>query len=210
MRHEEKLSAGTHAVGVVLSIIGLIALLGLARTSASWIPLVSCAIYGASLIALYLSSTLLHAVPPSRLQKLLHRCDHMAIFFLIAGTYTPFSLMMLRGEWGWGLCIGVWVLAMVGMLFKAVWGVGSAKPSVAFYLALGWIGLLVMIPVAHAMPVGGLVLILAGGLAYSGGVPFFLWETLPFNHAIWHLFVLCGSACHFAAIYCYALAGLSA
>ena len=205
---EERANAITHGLGGVLSIIGLVLLLNLALTMGSNRAVICCTIYGVSLVLLYTSSTLLHSIHRPRMQAILHKCDHMAIFLLIAGTYTPFALIMLRGQIGWGLCITVWLLAMIGMCFKAICGVGYPRLSVAFYLVLGWIGLFAMMPLVHAMPVGGLLLLVAGGVAYSGGVPFFLWEALPFNHAIWHLFVLCGSICHFAAIYFYAFTGI--
>jgi hemolysin III len=157
-------------------------------------------VYGSTLIVLYLASTLYHSFQGPRIKGILRRVDHASIFLLIAGTYTPFTLVSLRGPWGWFLFFAIWTLAAVGVLSKFVFTKRFRSPSAALYIGMGWLGVLAIGPGLEAIPVPGLVWLLAGGLAYTLGVIFYLWERLPFSHTVWHLFVLGGSVCHFFAI----------
>jgi hemolysin III len=165
---------------------------------------VGCAIFGASLILLYLSSTLYHALPVGRAKRVFRIFDHSAIYLLIAGTYTPFTLVTLRGAWGWSLFGAVWTLAALGIVFKCFLTGRLNFLSTAAYIAMGWIALVAIRPLWQALPAPALAWLFAGGLAYTLGVIFFAWHR-RFAHSIWHLFVLAGSFCHFVAVYWYVL-----
>jgi hemolysin III len=163
--------------------------------------IIACSIYGATLICLYAASTLYHAVTSPRLKRALKIFDHASIYLLIAGTYTPFLLLNLRGAWGWSLFGVVWGLAFAGILFK-FWFVDHFEfLSTAVYLAMGWLVIIAAKPVLTHVPTVTLLWVLAGGLLYSSGVIFYIWKRLPYSHVIWHLFVLAGSACHYVAIF---------
>ncbi len=165
------------------------------------------AIFGVTMIVLYLSSTLYHAFPHSTKTKLVFRIfDHSAIFLLIAGTYTPFTLSVLPGPWGWTLFGIVWVLAIVGIVIKSVRNVGTSKLSIALYLGMGWLAVLAAKPLYDALPAWGLFWLLAGGIMYSVGVLFFAYDhRVRYNHFVWHLFVMAGTSCHVVAVLGYAL-----
>jgi len=197
---EEIANAVTHGIGLVLSIAGFVVLLVLAILRGTPWHIVACSVYGASLICLYSASTLYHAVVSPRLKRALKVFDHSAIYLLIAGTYTPFLLLNLRGPWGWSIFGVIWGLAVAGILFK-LWFVNHVpRLSTAVYVAMGWLVLIAAKPVlAH---VSGITLLwlFAGGLFYSIGVVFYAWKRLPYNHAVWHLFVLAGSTCHYFAV----------
>ena len=199
---EELANSLTHGVGLILSIAGLATLLFLAVMRGSAWRIVSCAIYGSTLLCLYLVSTLYHGTRSRRLKRILKICDHSAIYLLIAGTYTPFLLVNLRGGWGWSLFAVIWGLAMTGILFK-IWFVEHASVlSTAVYLLMGWLALVAIKPMLLRIPLSGLLWLLAGGVLYTVGVVFYAWKKLPYNHAIWHGFVLAGSACHYFAVLC--------
>jgi hemolysin III len=151
-------------------------------------------------MALYLTSTLYHAWPRTRAKRILRLLDHGAIFLLIAGTYTPFTLGVLRGAWGWTLFGIVWGLALAGIIAKALVGVRHPRISTAIYLLMGWLILIALKPLLDQVQTPGLVWLLLGGLAYTLGVPFYAARTMRFSHFVWHLFVLAGSACHFVAV----------
>jgi hemolysin III len=195
---EEVASLLTHALGVVLSIVALVVMLVLAGDEP--LKLVSAAVFGLSLVLLYTSSTLYHFFTSPRWKARFQALDHACIYLLIAGSYTPFTLITLRGPWGWSLFAAVWTLAIAGVLIKTL---GKGKKdhwiSTALYLVMGWLILLAIAPLLRAMPVAGVLWLVAGGLAYSLGVVFYAWKRLPYNHAIWHLFVLGGSVCHVLA-----------
>jgi hemolysin III len=162
-------------------------------------------VYAATGIFLYLASTLYHALPDGRAKDVLLVCDHSAIFLFIAGSYTPFTLGVLRGPWGLALFIIVWALALAGVAFKVIGGPnGQPKLSTAVYLGMGWVFLLAAGPVWRLMPPAGLQWLLAGGAAFSVGVVFFRAERMRYAHFIWHLFVLAGTICHFIAVLRYA------
>ena len=195
---EEVASMVTHAVGVVFSVVALVMMLVLSLGDAY--KLVSAAVFGLSLVLLYSSSTLYHVFTSPRWKARLQVLDHACIYLLIAGSYTPFTLVTLRGAWGWSLFGAVWAMALGGVLMKAFWnGKKDHWISTAIYLLMGWLIVLAFGPLFRLMPAAGIAWLAAGGLAYSLGVAFFAWDRLPFNHAIWHLFVLGGSVCHVLA-----------
>ncbi len=202
---EEIANAGTHGLGLALSVAGLVLMVvRAARHSDAW-AVTSSAIFGATLVLLYTTSTLYHSFSGEELKRLLRKFDHAAIFLLIAGTYTPFLLVSLRGPWGWSLFGVVWGLAAVGVALK-FWFTGRFRVlSTLIYIGMGWLVLAAFRPLLAALPRGGLVLLLAGGLCYTGGAAFYLWKRLPYHHAVWHLWVLAGSGCHWASVFLYVI-----
>ena len=198
--YEELANTLTHGAGVALSIAGLILLVVRAALYGDVWQVVSFSIYGSSLILLYLASTLYHGFKSKRAKEILRVFDHSAIYLLIAGTYTPFLLVTLRGPWGWSLFGTIWGLALVGVTFKITFGPKYEMVSTIFYLLMGWVVIIAIKPLIASLPTAGLVWLVAGGLAYSLGVIFYVWEKLPYNHAIWHGFVLAGSFFHFFAV----------
>jgi len=176
----------------------LVVLFGAMRGTA--VHVVSGAIYGSTLILLYASSTFYHAFPPGRTKQVFRVLDHSAIFLLIAGTYTPFTLVTLGGAWGWSLFGVVWGLAVAGIVLEAVFPGRLRVLQVILYLAMGWVGVVAGRPLIEALEPQGLALLVAGGLFYTVGVVFYVWRSLRFHHAIWHVFVLGGSTCHFFAV----------
>ena len=201
VHYEELANTITHGIGVGFSIIGLILLVVRARLYGDAWQVVSFSIYGASLFLLYLASTLYHGFRSPRVKELLRIIDHSAIYLLIAGTYTPFLLVTLRGPWGWSLFGTIWWLAILGITFKLIFGPKYDLISPIFYLLMGWVVVIAIKPLLAALPFAGLMWLVAGGLAYSFGVLFYAWEKLPYNPAIWHGFVLAGSRFHFFAVF---------
>ena len=199
---EELANSLTHGVGLILSIAGFATLLSLAVMRGGAWRIVSCAIYGSTLLCLYGASTFYHSIRSRQLKRILKVCDHSAIYLLIAGTYTPFLLVNLRGGWGWSLFAVIWGLAMAGILFKVWFAEHFPVLSTAVYLLMGWLALLAIKPMLHAVPLSGLLWLVAGGVLYTVGVVFYAWKKLPYNHAIWHGFVLAGSTCHYFAVLC--------
>jgi hemolysin III len=203
LRHsvEEIANVTTHGIGLLLSIAGFVVLLVLAAMRGTAWHIVACSIYGATLICLYSASTLYHAVISPRVKRVLRIFDHSAIYLLIAGTYTPFLLVSLRGPWGWSLFGVIWGLAVAGVLFKFWFVERFGILSTAVYIAMGWLVVIAARPVITHVPFTALIWLLAGGLAYTGGVIFFAAKRIPYNHAIWHIFVLTGSICHYFAVF---------
>lgn len=202
---EEIANSVTHGVGVVLSIAGLAILTGFASVFGSVWHIVGCSIYGAMQILLYTASTLYHSIPLPRAKAVLRVIDHAAIFLLIAGTYTPFALVNLRGPWGWSLLIAVWTLAIAGIVAQSCLMRQKNWLNVALYVAMGWIAIIGVKPLFESVSLGGIVLLFAGGLAYTLGCIFYVWRRLRYHHAVWHLFVLAGSALHFFAVLFYVI-----
>jgi hemolysin III len=202
LRHsvEEIANAITHGIGLLLSIAGFVVLLVLAALRGTAWHIVACSIYGATLICLYTASTLYHAVISPRVKHALRIFDHSAIYLLIAGTYTPFLLVSLRGPWGWSLFGVIWGLALAGILFKFWFVERFGILSTAVYVAMGWLVVIAAKPVITHVPFTALMWLFAGGLAYTGGVIFFAAKRIPYSHAIWHIFVLAGSICHYFAV----------
>ncbi len=192
----------TPAVGLVLSIPGLVALIVLsARHGDGW-KIFSFTVYGVSLVISYAAFTLYHIFKfHQRWGTVFKILDHSTIYLLIAGTYTPFTLLYLRGHWGWTLFGAVWGLTVLGVLFKAFFVHRFKILAPLIYLAMGWIIVLAIKPAMALIPTPGLHLLLAGGLCYSFGLIFYAWKRILFHHAIWHLFVLAGSICHYFAVY---------
>lgn len=197
---EEIANTVTHGIGLLWSIAAFVVLLVFAILRGTAWHIAACSIYGGTLICLYSASTLYHAVVSPRLKRAFKICDHSAIYLLIAGTYTPFLLLDLRGAWGWSLLGVIWGLAVAGILFK-FWFVDYCEHlSTAAYVLMGWLVLIATKPVLAHVPSPTLLWLLAGGLFYSAGVIFYVWKRLPYSHAVWHVFVLAGSTCHYFAV----------
>lgn len=201
---EEVANSISHGIGFILSIVGLVLLLTQAIDSqAGTTALVSYSLYGGSMIMLFLASTLYHAIPHQRAKYWLKKLDHCAIYLLIAGTYTPFLLVGLKSPLAHILMIVIWSLALIGVLFKLLFVHRFKALSVITYLLMGWLSLIVIYQLTLVLSPGGVWLLASGGVVYSLGVIFYVAKTIPYNHAIWHGFVLGGSLCHFLAIYLY-------
>ncbi len=204
---EEIANAVTHGLGLVASLLGVPLLVGAAGAGHDLPLVIGTTVFAATLVALYAASTLYHALPHSRAKRVFRVVDHAAIYCLIAGTYTPFALGVLRGGLGWLLLALLWTLAGIGIVFKTLGGLRFPRLSTLLYLGMGWLAVLVVRPLAAALPAAGLGWLLAGGLLYTGGVLFYVWERPRYSHTVWHLFVLGGSTCHFLAVLWYALPG---
>ncbi len=197
---EEIANSVTHGVGWLLSVCGLAILVTLAAVTGGTLRVVSCAVFGTTLVLLYAASTLYHALPSERAKHVFRVLDHSAIFLLIAGTYTPLSLVAVGGSWGWSLFGAIWSLAAFGVLLNTVAHGRWRWLSISLYVVMGWLVVVAMKPLVAAIEPGVLVMIVAGGLAYTLGLAFYGWHRLPYNHAVWHLFVLTGSVLHYLAI----------
>jgi hemolysin III len=197
---EELANAITHGIGLLLSVTGFVILLVLAAIRGGAWHIISCAIYGATLVCLYAASTLYHSIHSPRLKRALLIFDHCAIYLLIAGTYTPFLLVNLRGGWGWSLFGVMWGLAFAGILFKLRFGDHYPILSTSFYVLMGWLGVIAFRPVMTHISATGLSWLLIGAAMYMIGVFFYAHKKIPFNHVIWHVFVLAGSTCHYFAV----------
>ncbi|HEX8248609.1 MAG TPA: hemolysin III family protein [Pyrinomonadaceae bacterium] len=202
---EEIANTVTHGFGLLLSIIGFIILVSLASIDGDVWHITGSVIYGSSLVILYAASTFYHGATSPKLKQTLQIVDHCCIYLLIAGSYTPLALIVLRGAFGQSLLAFVWAFAVAGILLKVFFGKRFMILSVLSYLLMGWIGVIAVQPLFAALGLMPIALIVAGGIAYSVGVIFFAWHRLPHNHAIWHLFVLTGSICHFLAISIYVI-----
>jgi hemolysin III len=202
----EVINSITHGIGALASIFGLIYLVIMAGIYGTTWHVVSFSIFGSSMILLYTCSMLYHSFTKPNIKAILQKLDHSAIYILIAGTYTPFALVTLRGPWGWSIFGIIWGLAIAGIIFQLLFYKEKLRfVSSIIYLAMGWIVIIAIKPLLNSLPTGGLLWLLGGGLFYSVGVVFYLWRKLPFNHGIWHLFVLGGTVCHFFSIYQYVL-----
>ena len=194
---EEIFNSVTHGIGAFLSIAALVILVAFASIRGDAWRIVSFSIYGFSLFFLYLSSTLYHSVFHEGAKRVLRKFDHISIFLLIAGSYTPITLVFLKGAWGWTLFGVIWFLAIAGIILN-IFGLEKLKYlSVVLYVGMGWLIVIAVKPMLATIPAGFLVWLLIGGLLYTSGVIFYLWKRLPFNHGIWHLFVLGGSTAHY-------------
>ncbi|MEZ4519865.1 MAG: hemolysin III family protein [Chloroflexota bacterium] len=197
---EEVLNSLTHGVGTILAIAALITLIVLGITRGTGWHVAAYSIYGVTLILLFLASTVYHTVQHTPLRPVFRRIDHAAIYIFIAGSYTPFALIGLRGPLGWTLLVIIWGLAIAGILFK-IWFINRwVVLSTLAYVGMGWLGVIAFPKLIHILPTYGTVLLIAGGVIYTLGVIFYALERLPYNHAIWHVFILAASACHFVAI----------
>jgi hemolysin III len=202
---EELANALTHGLGLLASLVGLPVLVLAAATRGERTAVIGASVFGATLVALYASSTLYHATRHPTRKQLFRLVDHAAIYLLIAGTYTPFTLGVLRGRWGWVLFGVVWTLAALGVLFKLLFGSGRySRLSTALYLGMGWVAIFVIKPLIAALPAAGLLLLVGGGLCYTAGVVFYVDKRRSWTHPVWHLFVMGGSVCHYFAVLWYA------
>ncbi|KNE75218.1 putative membrane protein hemolysin III [Candidatus Burkholderia crenata] len=201
MHFGERFNSVTHLVGTVLSVAGLATLVTMASMERDPYKIVSFAVYGAMLLVLYAISTLYHSVRNLRLKSVLQKCDHSAIYLLIAGSYTPFTLVTLRGPWGWSLFGVSWGLTALGIVQELTLGRRTRSVSMVIYVMMGWFVLVAIRPLVTALPPAGTAWLLAGGLIYSAGIYFFINdERIRHGHGIWHLFVLGGSLCQFVSI----------
>jgi hemolysin III len=202
---EEIANSITHGIGFLLSIAALVVLVVSASADGNPWKMVSFTVYGVTLVTLYLASTFYHSFHTPRLKHAMRVFDHCAIYLLIAGTYTPFTLLNLRGPLGWVLFGVIWGLALMGIAVKAFHVHRFPILTPLIYIGMGWIGAFAIIPSLHVIPPGGIALLFAGGMTYTLGVIFYALERLPYNHAIWHLFVLFASMFHFFAVLFYAI-----
>ncbi len=198
---EEVANAVTHGLAAAVALAGASVLITLTALFGDGWQLAGAIVYGISLLLLYLASTLYHAIPHTAAKRRLKVFDHCAIYLLIAGTYTPFALVGLRGPWGWSLLALVWSLALVGCVFKLFYTGRFKGLSTAIYVAMGWVALVAVEPMLRLLPAWTLGWLLAGGLCYTVGTLFYLSRRLPYAHAIWHGFVIAGSVCHFVAVF---------
>lgn len=206
---EEVANCLSHGLGLALSVVGAAVLIALAgiRDHPPASHVVGCCVFGGSLVALYGASTCYHAARHARLREVLRLVDHLCIYLLIAGSYTPWTITYLRGPWGWTLFGLVWGLAAFGLIFKLGFGTRFPVVSTAIYIAMGWLALVAMGPLIRSLPPGAFAWILAGGLAYTGGVVFYALDRIPYFHTVWHVFVLAGSLCHYVAVMRYVALG---
>jgi hemolysin III len=197
---EEILNTATHGFGAVASAIGLVFLVSQATVRGELFPLVAALVFGVSLVTLYSASAFYHGIPWPRVKRTFQTLDHVAIYLLIAGTYTPFALITLGERIGWLGFAVIWSLAAAGIAFELITRGRRMKLALVFYLAMGWVAVFVIRDLMELMSWQGLTFLFLGGLFYTVGAVFYAWKRLPYNHAIWHVFVLAGSASHFYCI----------
>jgi len=202
---EEVANTLTHGLGLLLAVAGLVVLVVFAGRGGGALRIVGCTVYGATLVLLFLASTLYHGWPSAVSKRHLRMVDHACIFLLIAGTYTPFTLLLPSRGWGWSLFGVVWGLAGIGIFLKVFMAGRFVLLSTLAYLGMGWLALIAVVPLFRHLSWWVLIWLFVGGLAYSAGTIFFLWRGLPFHHALWHLAVLVGSGCHYIAVFLYAV-----
>jgi hemolysin III len=201
---EEIANSISHGLALILAVAAVPVLVVTALKAGKPSFVVGVSVFGVSMVVLYLASTLYHSLTHERAKRVARFFDHSAIFLLIAGSYTPFTLGVLRGPWGWTLLGLVWGLAAIGLITKAVKGTQHSWFSIALYLAMGWLVVIAIKPMLTLVPLPGILLILAGGVAYTGGLGFFAAPRLRYSHFVWHLFVIAGTTCHFFAVLWYA------
>jgi len=201
---EEIANGISHGVGLLLALVAIPFLLLPAIEAGRVRFIVGVSVFGATVILLYLASTLYHSITHEAAKSLFRLFDHTAIFLLIAGSYTPFALGVLRGPWGWSLLAAVWTLAIVGITLKIRKRTRHSRISIVLYVIMGWLAIVAVKPILALVPLPGIILILAGGIAYTGGLAFFAAHRLRYSHFIWHLFVIAGTTCHFFAVLWYA------
>jgi hemolysin III len=202
---EEIANSIMHGLGIILSIAGLATLTAFSSVFGTYWHIIGCSIYGATQIFMYTASTLYHGIQSPHAKAIFRILDHSAIYLLIAGTYTPFALVNLRGPWGWSILVVIWGLAILGIgLQSRLLKFGRVVTTIP-YIAMGWVVLIAIKPLIDSVSIGGIILLLGGGLAYTVGSIFYIWKRLPYHHAIWHGFVLLGSILHFFAILFYVI-----
>ena len=201
---EEVANSISHGLGLLLALVAWPVLVLAAIEMGNMRFLVGLSVFGGTMVLLYLASTLYHWISHESWKALFRVFDHTAIFLLIAGTYTPFALGVLRGPWGWSLLAIVWTLAIIGITLKLNKRTRHSRITIVLYVIMGWLAVVAVKPMVMLIPVPGILLIFAGGLAYTGGLAFFAAQRIRYNHFIWHLFVLTGTTCHFFAVLWYA------
>jgi hemolysin III len=201
---EEIANSISHGFGFLLAIAFVTVLLSATRVN-EFRFLVGSSVFGGTMVLVYLASTLYHSLTHKRAKHFFRLLDHSAVFLLIAGTYTPFGLGILRGPWGWTLLAIVWLLAAIGITMKVIVGTRYSWISIVLYLAMGWLAVVAVKPILQLVPLPGILWILAGGIAYTSGLAFFAAPRLRYGHFIWHLFVIVGTTCHFFAVLWYAV-----
>jgi hemolysin III len=197
---EEIANTVSHAVGLLAAVVATPVLVVSAVRHGGTARITGAVVFAAAMVLLYLTSTLYHALPRNRAKRVFQILDHAAIFLMIAGTYTPFTLVVLRGGWGWTLFGLVWGLALVGIVLTATGGIRYPKLTTSLYLAMGWLIVVAIRPLWLRMPSEGLLWLMGGGIAYTVGVVFYAAKRVPYFHFVWHLFVIAGTACHFIAV----------
>lgn len=203
LHYDELANSITHGVGLLLATAGVLALIVLAALHGGARLIVTCSIYGSTLVFMYAASTLYHSIQWPRAKPVLRIIDHSAIYLLIAGTYTPFTLVQIRGGWGWTLFGLVWGLTVFGIAWKALFIRRFPIVSSILYVLMGWMVVIAVKPLLQRVPLGAIAWLVAGGLAYTAGLVFFAGKRIPHHHAIWHVFVLIGSICHYLAVLLY-------
>lgn len=205
-RAEEIANSISHGIGLAVAVVGAIFLILRATRHGDTGFTVGTSVFCATIIILYLTSTLYHALPTGKAKRVFRIIEHSAIFLLIAGTYTPFTLGVLRGAWGWTLFGLIWGIAAIGVVLKMFYQTAHMRLSTGLYLAMGWVIVIAADPLFDRVPTEGLLWLLAGGLSYTAGVFFFAIDSrLRYGHLIWHLFVIAGTLCHYFAVYWYAV-----
>jgi hemolysin III len=199
---EEIANSVSHGVGAVVAAVAGLLLVVSAAGRGDTVAVIGASVFAATMVLLYLTSTLYHALPHGRAKRVFCVLDHSAIYLLIAGTYTPFTLGVLRGGWGWPLFGVVWGLAILGIVLKATGSLRHPWRSTALYVAMGWLCVIAAQPLYRRLPAPSLRWLVAGGLAYTAGVAFYASARLRYSHFVWHLFVLAGTGCHFVAVIC--------
>ena len=202
--YEEAANSVSHGLGLVASIAAVPILVMMAIREGDAPFIVGASVFACTMVLLYLASTLYHSVSHGPTKRIFRLLDHSAIFLLIAGTYTPFTLGVLRGPWGWTLLALVWGLATLGLTIKVIFGTRFKWATMALYVGMGWLALIAVRPILMHVPLPGILLVVAGGLAYTSGLGFFAAHRLRYHHFIWHLFVILGTTCHFFAVLWYA------
>lgn len=195
----------THGIGAILGVAGLVVLIVVAALHGTARHVVAASLFGSTLVALYLASTLYHSIPHPRAKRVFHIIDHSAIYLLIAGTYTPFALISLEGTWRWAVFGTVWALALVGVILKAFFTGRFGFLSTVVYLGMGWMAVFLVKPLLATVSPLGIFWLGAGGVAYTVGVIFYTWKSFSYGHALWHVFVLAGSTCHYFAVLLYVM-----
>lgn len=204
-KKEEVANAIIHGIGAVLSVIALITLIIAASESGTAWHVTSFTIYGVTMLLLYVSSTLVHSFPQGRVKDIFEICDHASIYLFIAGTYTPFLFLVVKGALGWTLFGIVWGMALVGVVFKLFFTKKFLYLSTVLYIIMGWLIVFAWKPLVMSLAPGGLVLLVIGGVLYTVGAVFYVWRMFPFHHAVWHVFVLAGTVVHFFGVFYYLL-----
>jgi len=204
-KKEEIAHAITHGIGALLSIAALVVLIVFSSLNGDTLQVISGIVFGTTMLFMYLSSTIVHSLPEGKWKDIFQIFDHSSIYLFIAGSYTPFLLVPLRGDIGWTLFGIIWGIAIAGVIFKIFFVKKFLVLSTLFYILMGWLIIFVWKPLTNLMHGNGITLLVIGGIFYTVGAIFYMWRSFPYHHAVWHLFVIAGSAFHFFAIFYYVI-----